>query len=93
MNCDIRPAAYGIDWRVFPGLETTAVDEIMGGFPVVVDCKSVCCGLDWGDTLPSSQSPMMENCAARSRGTRSIENIQYGETFCVCCSNIGSPGA
>jgi hypothetical protein len=48
MNCDIRPAAYGIDWRVFPGLETTAVDEIMGGFPVVVDCKSVCCGLDWG---------------------------------------------
>jgi len=39
MNCDIRPAPYGIYWRVFPRLEAIAVDEIMGGFPVVVYCK------------------------------------------------------
>ena len=92
MNCDIRPATYGVDWRVFPGLETTAMDEVMCGFPIVVDCWSVFGGLEW-NRKPSSQSPIIEYCAATTRGTRSTENIHNDDRPGGCCCNDVSSGA
>jgi hypothetical protein len=74
MKRDIRPATYCVDWGILPCLKPTSMYEVVRWLPVVVDCDQLCRTCK----VPSSQSPIIEYCAASKRGTSRSEKIKSG---------------